>query len=81
MKKCGRISFPIAKATALQMDEQDYKTGAALVQKHGTRLLIQNPPMEPLTTQELDLVFSLPYQRYYHPSYEKEGGVPAIPGG
>lgn len=72
----NKLSY--AKATALQMDEQDYKTGAALVQKHGTRLLIQNPPMEPLTTQELDLVFSLPYQRYYHPSYEKEGGVPAI---
>ncbi|MCL2593601.1 MAG: YgiQ family radical SAM protein, partial [Defluviitaleaceae bacterium] len=37
-----------------------------------------NPPAEPLTTSELDRVYSLNYQRNYHPDYEKDGGVPAI---
>ena len=40
--------------------------------------VVQNPPALPLTTDEMDFVYSLPYMRNYHPSYEKEGGVPAI---
>ncbi len=40
--------------------------------------VVQNPPQEPLTTEEMDHVYALPYQRTYHPSYEKLGGVPAI---
>lgn len=41
-------------------------------------MLVQNEPMEPLTTEELDAVYSLPYMRTYHPSYQKDGGVPGI---
>ena len=40
--------------------------------------VVQNPPQPPLTTEEMDQVYALPYMRTYHPSYEKEGGVPAI---
>lgn len=40
--------------------------------------VVQNPPSLPLTTDEMDFVYSLPYMRNYHPSYEKAGGVPAI---
>ena len=40
--------------------------------------VVQNPPQEPLTTEEMDRVYALPYMRTYHPSYEKAGGVPAI---
>ncbi|MEG2720162.1 MAG: radical SAM protein, partial [Oscillospiraceae bacterium] len=39
---------------------------------------VQNPPMPPLTTAELDWVYGLPFERTYHPSYEKDGGVPGI---
>ncbi len=39
---------------------------------------MQNPPMPPLTQKELDRVWSLPFARTYHPSYEEKGGVPAI---
>jgi len=67
-----------AKAARIELDEQDHIRGRRLIQKHGKRFLVQNPPMPPLTTQELDWVYSLPYQRYYHPSYEAMGGVPAI---
>lgn len=40
--------------------------------------VVQNPPQKPLAQSEMDWVYSLPYQRTYHPMYEKDGGVPAI---
>ena len=40
--------------------------------------VVQNPPSAPLSTQEMDDVYDLPYMRTYHPMYEKDGGVPAI---
>lgn len=44
----------------------------------GTTFVVQNPPAKPLTQTEMDEVYALPYMRNYHPSYEKDGGVPAI---
>ncbi len=67
-----------AKAFKIQYDEQDPIRGNTLIQKHGNRYLVQNPPAKPLDREMLDLVYSLPYQRDYHPIYEKQGGVPAI---
>lgn len=66
------------RAFRLQLDEQDAVTGRAVVQKHGQRLILQNPPMPSLTREELDAVFTLPFARTYHPSYEAMGGVKAI---
>lgn len=67
-----------AKAARIELDEADHIRGKMLVQKHGDRFLVQNPPMPPLTQPELDRMYELPYMRYYHPIYESEGGVPAI---
>ncbi len=67
-----------ARSVKLQYDEQDAVRGKALLQRHGKRVLIQNPPSKPLTTEEMDHVYALPYMRTYHPSYEALGGVPAI---
>lgn len=67
-----------AYAYKIEYLEQDPVRGKQLVQKHGNRYLVQNPPVEPLNQEELDHVYSLPYQRDYHPIYEKDGGVPAI---
>ena len=44
----------------------------------GKLFVVQNPPAKPLTQSEMDQVYALPYQRTYHPSYEAQGGVPAI---
>ena len=41
-------------------------------------MLVQTPPAYSLTQEELDRVYSLPYMRTYHPSYEPLGGVPGI---
>ncbi len=66
------------QAFTIQYQEQDAIRGKILVQHHGEFFVIQNPPALPLTTEEMDEVYDLPYQRTYHPSYEKAGGVPAI---
>ncbi|MDP4093703.1 MAG: YgiQ family radical SAM protein [Bacillota bacterium] len=67
-----------AEAFRIQYNEQDPYSGKTLIQKHGTRYLVQNPPALPLTSEELDKVYELPYERTYHPSYKKLGGIPAI---
>ena len=67
-----------AVAARIQQDEQDFFRGKLIKQKHGKKMLVQNVPMPPLTTAELDEVYSLPYMRNYHPVYEAEGGVPGI---
>lgn len=67
-----------AAACRRQMDEQDAVRGRTVIQRHGGKIVVQNPPMPPLTTDELDWVYSLPYERMYHPMYESMGGVPGI---
>ena len=67
-----------AKAFAIQYKNTDSVRGKALIERYGDKLLVQNPPMPPLTREELDRVYSLPYARDYHPDYESEGGVPSI---
>lgn len=66
------------RAFSLWLNEQDAVTGRPVLQKHGERYLLQNPPMPILTREELDAVFTLPFVRAYHPSYEPLGGVKAI---
>ena len=67
-----------ARAFGIQYKNQDSVNGKAILERYDDKLLVQNPPMPPLEREELDHVYSLPYMRTYHPSYEKEGGVPAI---
>ncbi len=67
-----------AEAFKIQYNEQDAISGKILVQKHGDRYLVQNPPSLPMSVSELDRVYALPYERTYHPEYEKFGGIPAI---
>lgn len=67
-----------AESFKLQYYEQDSKNGKVVVQQHDTRFIVQNSPQEPLTSEEMDFVYNLPYMRTYHPIYEKFGGVPAI---
>ncbi|MBR0482081.1 MAG: YgiQ family radical SAM protein [Firmicutes bacterium] len=68
-----------AKSFYAQYINTDFITGKPLIEKYGEhRYIVQNPPQRPLTMQEMDDVYDLPYMNSYHPSYEKEGGVPAI---
>ncbi|MCH5296633.1 MAG: YgiQ family radical SAM protein [Ruminococcus sp.] len=67
-----------AIASRKELEEADAVRGKTLIQRHGDYLLVQNPPMPPLSTKELDYVYSLPYERWYPKCYEKLGGVPGI---
>lgn len=67
-----------AKACRIQYDQQDEVYGKMIIQRQGDKMLVQNPPALALNTEELDLVYSLPYERTYHPCYESQGGVPSI---
>lgn len=62
----------------IQQDEHDAVRGKTIIQRHGSKIVVCNPPMPPLNGAELDAVYELPYERDYHPSYKAEGGVPAI---
>lgn len=68
-----------AKSFYLQYCNTDPFSGKRLVEPYQENLyIVQNPPAKPLTMQEMDDLYALPYQRNYHPMYQKDGGVPAI---
>ena len=67
-----------ARAFGVQYKNQDSITGKAICETYDGKMLVQNPPMQPLERDELDAVYALPYTRTYHPSYQKDGGVPGI---
>lgn len=68
-----------AESFAVQYRNTDPFTAQTLVEDYGSRgYVVQNPPAYPLTMQEMDDVYGLPYMGTYHPMYEKEGGIPAI---
>lgn len=67
-----------AIAARKELEQNDAFSSRRCIQRHGDSILICNPPMEPLGTEELDAVYALPYERTYHPSYEEMGGVPGI---
>jgi uncharacterized radical SAM protein YgiQ len=67
-----------AAACKIQLDEHDAFSGKAVIQKHGDRFLIVNPPQKPLDRPSLDRISELPFTREAHPMYESSGGVPAI---
>ena len=77
-ENCVKSKKEYAVSCRIEQDEQDHIRGKLIKQRHGNKMLVQNPPMPPLTQEELDWVYSLPYERNYHPVYEKMGGVPAI---
>ena len=67
-----------AVSCRIQQDEQDAVRGKTVIQRHGDRIVVQNPPMPPLSQNEMDKVYELPYLRDYHPMYLPLGGVPGI---
>ncbi|MGL5972382.1 MAG: YgiQ family radical SAM protein [Oscillospiraceae bacterium] len=74
--KENKLSY--AKASKIQLINQDYAYGKTVVQKHGDVLVVQNPPSKPLSEAEMDEVYNREYTRTYHPCYKDKGGVPSI---
>lgn len=67
-----------AKSFKIQYDNTDPFTGKMLIEEYPHNVfVVQNPPQEPLSEQEMDRIYVLPYTRRAHPSYDALGGVPA----
>lgn len=67
-----------ALAFKLQSKEQDPFYGKAVVQRGQQKYIVQNPSTYPLTMEEMDAIYDLPYMRQWHPSYNALGGVAAL---
>lgn len=67
-----------AKAFKIEYLEQDAIRGKRIAQQNDEWCVVQNPPARPLNEAEMDEIYDLPYQRTWHPIYDKAGGVPAI---
>ena len=68
-----------AESFAVQYRNTDPFSGGTLAEPYDDHtFVVQNPPQAPLTTQEMDDVYDLPYMRTCHPMYEKDGGIDAI---
>ena len=74
--KADKLNY--ARSFYTQYCNTDPFSGKRLVEQYGDRYVVQNPPAKPLSQSEMDRIYSLPYMRTYHPSYEALGGVPAI---
>lgn len=67
-----------AEAFKLEYLEQDAIRGRKLAQQNDEWCVVQNPPARPLSEDQMDEIYDLPYQRTWHPIYDKDGGIPAI---
>ena len=77
-EECIASKKKYGQAFLVQYNEQDPVRGKPVSQKDGERYVIQTQPDMPLTREELDRVYTLPFQRTWHPDYDELGGVPAI---
>lgn len=69
-------SGEFCRAHQIISENQNPFSGKTLVQKHPKTVIIQNPPARPLTTEEMDTIYNLPFRRAEHPSYTMP--VPAL---
>lgn len=76
--ECVNDKDKFVEAFNLFYKNNDPITAKGLVQKIDTRYLIQNPPSENLTSEELDKVYDIEYERDVHPYYKKDGEVKAL---
>lgn len=67
-----------ARSFYIQYCNTDAFSGKCLAEPYDNIYVVQNPMSLPLTTEEMDRVYALPYMRTYHPCYEKDGGIDAI---
>jgi uncharacterized radical SAM protein YgiQ len=68
-----------AESFYTQYKNTDPFSGQTLVEPYDDHtFVVQNPPQEPLSQQEMDDTYDLSYMRTYHPMYEKAGGIDAI---
>lgn len=78
LKQVRSSKRAFAKAFQQIDREQNFYDGKILLQRHNEVYLVVNPPQRPLTTLEMDEIYELPFSNCWHPSYDAQGGVPAL---
>ncbi|MDO4540556.1 MAG: YgiQ family radical SAM protein [Syntrophomonadaceae bacterium] len=68
----------LAAATKTVYEHNNPYRARPLAQRHGERWVVQNPPPLPLTTEQMDFIYALPFERKAHPRYDAAGGIPAL---
>lgn len=67
-----------AESFNIKYSNIDHISAKPLIEVYRNHTIVQNPPNHPLTREEMDNVYNLPYERDYHPIYKKLGHIPAI---
>lgn len=76
LESCKTDPDAFNRVTLVMYRESNPHCGRPIVQRHGARAVVVNPPAVPLTTEELDLVHELPYAHAAHPCYRAP--IPAL---
>lgn len=74
--KADKLAY--ARSFYIQYTNTDPFSGKVLCEPYPDGYVIQNPMSRPLSQEEIDAVYALPYMRTYHPCYEPYGGIDAI---
>lgn len=77
-KEISSSKSMFAKSFMIQYRNSDSINAKPIAEPYDNRFVIQNPPADPFSTEELDMIYRLPFTRTYHPVYKKAGGIPAI---
>ena len=76
---CRSDRRAFAHSFAIQYQNTDPFQAKRIYEAYDGKLfVVQNPPAKPLTTQEMDDVYALPFMRRWHPAYDAQGGIPAL---
>lgn len=76
--ECLKDKIKYAKNFKIIEEESNrYQSNKRLIQKVGQHAIVINPPFEPLTENEIDAVYELPFTRLPHPKYAKKEPIPA----
>jgi uncharacterized radical SAM protein YgiQ len=81
--KLASLSRLEAEPSLFMTAQHDYQLqahpgGKPVIQEQDPGAVVVLPPADPLTTEEIDGLYSLPFMRAWHPKYDKLGGVPAL---
>ena len=74
--KADKLNY--AKSFYIQYTNTDPFSGKILAEPYDDVYVVQNPMSKPLSQEEMDSIYALPFMRTYHPMYEAQGGIDAI---
>lgn len=72
----GKSAF--ARSYQMRLLHENPLNPEQLTENYGSVTVVQNPPAKPLTTNELDKIYDLPFTREAHPVYKTSGPIPAL---